>query len=166
LTSDFPDASAVFNCTGLGARDLGGVNDENMHPTKGQTILIEEPITPLKRMAVWAQPSLFGPNEVSHVFPRPLGGGIIIGGVRHDNNWDDSVDTSLAERAKQRACQLCPELGKPEDLKVIRYSIGLRRKYPPPPAFNPPTTERYSLIFGACSKPNWGCKGRYRGEKG
>jgi D-amino-acid oxidase len=78
-------------------------------------------------MYVWVQPSLFGPDEFSHVFPRPLGGGIIIGGVRLNNEWNDSFDVSLAGRVKQRACQLCPELGKPEDLQVIRHNVGLRR---------------------------------------
>lgn len=79
-------------------------------------------------MYIWAQPSIFGPNEFAHVFPRPLGGGIIIGGVRRDNDWDGSVDLSLADRIKMRACQLCPELGKPEDLQVIQHNVGLRRK--------------------------------------
>lgn len=142
--SDFPDASAIFNCTGLGARDLGGVKDDKMHPTKGQTILIAEPVAPVERMAIWAQPSLFGPDEFSHVFPRPLGGGIIIGGVRCDNAFDDSVDSSLATRAKERACQLCPELGKPEDLQVIRHNIGLRRR---PTQFEP---ETHTLISLSC----------------
>jgi hypothetical protein len=34
LISEFPKATAVFNCTGLGARHLGGVEDERVHPTK------------------------------------------------------------------------------------------------------------------------------------
>lgn len=34
LTADFPDAIAIFNCTGLGARDLGGVADDSVYPTK------------------------------------------------------------------------------------------------------------------------------------
>ena len=34
LMSDFPNNIAVFNCTGLGARNLGGVKDEKVHPTK------------------------------------------------------------------------------------------------------------------------------------
>jgi len=34
LMFDFPNATTVFNCTGLGARNLGGVRDEKVHPTK------------------------------------------------------------------------------------------------------------------------------------
>ncbi|KAE8552664.1 hypothetical protein EYB25_004043 [Talaromyces marneffei] len=126
LMSDFPNTTAIFNCTGLGARHLGGVEDTKVHPTKGQTILISEPKKPLERMTIWTQPSIFPPGEFCHVFPRPLGGGIIIGGVRLENDWDDSFDESRVERIKQRACQLAPELGKPEDLQIVRNNVGLR----------------------------------------
>ena len=80
-------------------------------------------------MYIWVQPSVFGPDEFSHVFPRPLGGGIIIGGVRLNDNWDPSFDISLTDRIKERACQLCRELGNPEDLQVVQNNVGLRRKY-------------------------------------
>lgn len=80
-------------------------------------------------MYVWSQPSLFPENEFSHVFPRPLGGGIIIGGVRLDDDHDETLDPARTERIKQRACQLCPDLGRPDDLQVISQNVGLRRKY-------------------------------------
>ncbi|EHY57422.1 hypothetical protein HRR83_002908 [Exophiala dermatitidis] len=124
LLNDFPDARAVFNCTGLGARKLGGVDDEAVYPTKGQTLLIAQPKEPLKRMYV--QTSAAWDNEFAHVFPRPLGGGVIIGGVRRDNDWTAEPDLELAERIKQRCCALAPELGRPEDLQVISHNVGLR----------------------------------------
>lgn len=83
----------------------------------------------MSRMYVWTQPSIFPPGEFSHIFPRPLGGGVIIGGVRLENDWDGSFDESRVDRIKQRACQLAPELGKPEDLQIIRNNIGLRRRF-------------------------------------
>lgn len=98
-----------------------------MKPQKGQTMLVAEPLRPVERMCIWSQPSLFGEEEFSHVFPRPLGGGIIIGGVRLDQEEDDSIDEAREERIKTRACQLCPELGHPEDLKIIGHNVGLRR---------------------------------------
>lgn len=69
-------------------------------------------------------------NEFAHVFPRPLGGGIIIGGTRRDNDWTSEPDLQLAERIKERCCALAPELGKTEDLQVISHNVGLRRKSP------------------------------------
>lgn len=78
-------------------------------------------------MYIW-DTSRFGNNEFSHVFPRPLGGGIIIGGVKIDHDWDDKPDMARAERIKERACQLCPELGRPDQLQVLSHNVGLRRK--------------------------------------
>lgn len=31
---DFPNAVAVFNCTGLGAKKLGGIDDTKVYPIK------------------------------------------------------------------------------------------------------------------------------------
>jgi hypothetical protein len=101
-------------------------------------------------MYIWTQPSLFGPDEFSHVFPRPLGGGIIIGGVRLNNDWDDSFDLAITDRIKKRACQLCPELGKPEDLQVVRCNVGLRRKYLLYSSFLP-FDLRFGLLTNFCS---------------
>ena len=36
------------------------------------------------------------------------------------------MDLGLAEDIKRRCCELCPELGRVEDLKVIRHGLGLR----------------------------------------
>jgi glycine/D-amino acid oxidase-like deaminating enzyme len=35
--------AAVINCTGMGARFLGGVEDKKMYPIRGQTVLIRAP---------------------------------------------------------------------------------------------------------------------------
>lgn len=123
---DFPHATAVFNCTGLGARLLGGVADELVYPTKGQTLLVAEPAQPLQRMYIRVT-KRWG-NEFAHVFPRPLGGGVIIGGTRRDDDWTAEPDMQLADRIKQRCCQIAPELGRPEDLLVVSHNVGLRRK--------------------------------------
>ena len=127
LMHDFPRATVFFNCTGLGARHLGGVEDEKVYPTKGQTILIAEPKKPLERTYIHSS-SQWPAGEFAHVFPRPLGGGVIIGGVRRDHDWTPEPDMELAERIKQRCCALAPELGSPEDLEVLSHNVGLRRE--------------------------------------
>ena len=53
---------------------------------------------------------------------------MILGGCRMDNIWDGEVDLEFAENIKRRCCALVPELGKPEDLKVLHHGVGLRRK--------------------------------------
>lgn len=106
-------------------------------------------------MYVWFQPSLFPENEFSHVFPRPLGGGIIIGGVRLDNDHDEVLDPSRTERIKQRACQLCPELGRPEDVQVISQNVGLRRKFSPMVSCEVITPFRFCTDAPINSESSW-----------
>ncbi|KAF6818837.1 d-amino acid [Colletotrichum musicola] len=119
-----PSVAAVFNCTGLGSYFLGGVEDKAMYPTRGQTLLVEQPIHPLKRM-YFRSPRRVD-NDTTYVFQRPLAGGIVLGGCRQDGNWDKEVDPELAKTIMERCCALAPELGRPEDLKVIKHGVGLR----------------------------------------
>jgi glycine/D-amino acid oxidase-like deaminating enzyme len=64
----------VFNCTGLGARDLFG--DKDMHPVRGQlAILLPQPEI---RYAVQAQ--------AGYMFPRA--DGILLGGTFEQGVWD------------------------------------------------------------------------------
>ncbi|OSS53068.1 hypothetical protein B5807_02063 [Epicoccum nigrum] len=119
-----PDTSLVLNATGLGALKLEDVRDTNMYPTRGQTVLIAEPKTPLKRM-YFHSPKRIDPTT-TYVFPRTLGGGVILGGSRQDNDWSNEWDPELEAQILERACKLAPELGKPEDLQIIGRNIGLR----------------------------------------
>lgn len=70
-------------------------------------------------------------GEATHVFPRgPNGrGGVILGGCRQKNNWNGEVDLEFAEVIKKRCCALVPQLGKPENLRVIKHGVGFRREY-------------------------------------
>ena len=54
---------------------------------------------------------------------------MILGGSRDDGNWSDEWDEELGKDIMKRCCELCPELGKPEDLLVISRNIGLRREF-------------------------------------
>ncbi|CAI6270362.1 unnamed protein product [Periconia digitata] len=119
----YPQATAVFNCTGLGAMTLGGVEDNTMYPARGQILLVEGPETPMKNMYFRA-PHRAG--EATHIFPRGENGGVILGGCRQKNNWSGETDLAFAEVIKRRCCSLAPELGKPEDLKIIKHGVGLR----------------------------------------
>lgn len=95
---------------------------------KGQIILVEGPKEPIRKMAFRA-PDRDG--EATHVFPRgPNGrGGVILGGCRQKNNWNGEVDLEFAEVIKKRCCALVPQLGKPENLRVIKHGVGFRREY-------------------------------------
>lgn len=68
-----PDA-LVFNCTGLGSRDL--FNDQDLHPARGQLAILEP--QPEIRYAITGGPG--------YMFPRP--DGILLGGTFELDQWD------------------------------------------------------------------------------
>ncbi|KAF2017740.1 hypothetical protein BU24DRAFT_367827 [Aaosphaeria arxii CBS 175.79] len=124
LLSSFPSTTILLNCTALGSYSLTDVRDLNLYPTRGQTVLVAEPATPIPRMYL-RSPARIDPST-TYVFPRPHGGGVVLGGCRQDGNWSADVDPELAADIVKRCCALCPELGRPEDLQVISHNVGLR----------------------------------------
>ncbi|PVI06732.1 nucleotide-binding domain-containing protein [Periconia macrospinosa] len=126
LYADFPSTTLLINCSALGSLHLTDVRDTNLYPTRGQTVLVAEPKVPIERM-YFRSPARIDPT-VSYVFPRPNGGGVILGGSRQDGNWSAEVDMELSKQIMEKCCALCPELGRPEDLQVISHNVGLRRE--------------------------------------
>ncbi|KAH9880602.1 hypothetical protein IAQ61_000896 [Plenodomus lingam] len=124
LLGDLPATDLLVNCTGIGSLHLTDVRDANLYPTRGQTLLVAEPKVPINRMYLRSQQRIF--PTTTYVFPRPLGGGVICGGSRQDNDWSAEWDEQLGQDILKRCCELCPELGKPQDLQVIARNIGLR----------------------------------------
>lgn len=124
--SIIPGAECYFNCTGIGSLNLADVQDTRLFATRGQVLLVESPRPAIKRLYNRGAPS--SEEEVAYVFPRGPHGGVILGGCFQDNNWDGEVDMKLVTRIKNKCCQLSPELGKPEELKVLGCSVGLRRE--------------------------------------
>ncbi|OQU94950.1 hypothetical protein CLAIMM_01227 [Cladophialophora immunda] len=119
LFHSFPGAKAYFNCSALGSHSLKGVEDKN-----GQVMLVENPTTPLTRM-YFRSPRRVD-NDTTYVFPRGMHNGVVLGGCRLDNDWSGEIDADLAEDIKRRCCNLAPELGSPEDLKILYHAVGLR----------------------------------------
>lgn len=87
-------------------------------------MLVESPATPIGKM-YFRSPARTH-SDTTYVFPRGAHGGVVLGGCRVDGAWTGEVDLALAEDIKRRCCALCPALGRPEDLKVIKHGLGLR----------------------------------------
>jgi glycine/D-amino acid oxidase-like deaminating enzyme len=84
--------SLIFNCTGLGARDLFG--DQELRPIRGQlAILLPQPEI---RYAY--------NRENGHMFPRP--DGIVIGGSWERDEWSTQVDPARIARIIERNRQI------------------------------------------------------------
>jgi glycine/D-amino acid oxidase-like deaminating enzyme len=76
--------SLVFNCTGLGSRDLFG--DSGLHPARGQLAILEP--QPEVQYAFTGGPG--------YMFPRP--DGIILGGTFEVDQWDTTPDPATIAR--------------------------------------------------------------------
>ncbi|KAK3174375.1 hypothetical protein OEA41_001619 [Lepraria neglecta] len=119
-------ADLVLNCTGLSAGKLGGVEDKNMVPARGQTVLVGNEGDGLMYGTSGTDD---GDEEVCYTMGRAAGGGTLLGGCYQKGNWDSQPDPNLAVRIMKRAIGICPSLtnGKGiEHLSIIRHGVGLR----------------------------------------
>lgn len=120
-------ADLIVNCTGLSSLFLGGVEDKNLYPARGQIVLVRN--DPADVMASVSGTD-DGPGEATYIMHRAAGGGCILGGCLQKDSWDSAVDPNLAIRIMKRAVDLCPALvpeGKGiEALSIIRHGVGLR----------------------------------------
>lgn len=68
------DTRIVFNCTGIAARTLPGVEDSRCYPTRGQVVLARAPTVRHNVMR-------HGRDYETYVIPRPgSNGNVILGG--------------------------------------------------------------------------------------
>jgi len=125
LTPFKPDALVV--CAGIGARFLGGVEDKDIYPIRGQTVLIRAPWVKFGR-------TINGKDEVTYIIPR-RSGDVILGGTRGVDDWYPKPRPETRVAILKRAIALAPELAPPgiknptyEDLipLVIEDGCGLR----------------------------------------
>ena len=119
-------ADLVINCTGLSSLTLGGVEDKNVYPARGQIVLVRNTIDVMASTSGTDD----GSDEACYIMHRAAGGGCILGGCLQAGNWESQPDPNLAVRIMKRAVELRPDLvekGKGiEGLSVIRHSVGLR----------------------------------------
>lgn len=100
---------AVVNCTGLGARDLFGVEDSAVHPVRGQVVRVHAPWV---REGVTRQIGSLGGGEGgerTYVIPR-VNGDVILGGTRGVGDWNGQVREETTRDILQRALEICPGL--------------------------------------------------------
>lgn len=77
-----PTPAAVINATGILASKLGGVEDKDVYPTRGQTILVRNECSKMYFRSAEREGL-----EPTYIIPRPFGGGTILGGCRQPGNW-------------------------------------------------------------------------------
>lgn len=113
------DTKYVFNCTGIGARHIGGVEDTNVYPARGQVVVVKAPHIKMNR-------TRWGKDSATYIIPRPFSGdSVVLGGFLQKDNWTGDCFKFETEDILKRTTQLMPELLH-QDFEIIRVAAGLR----------------------------------------
>jgi len=122
---------ALIICVGLGARTLGGVEDKDVYPVRGQTVLLRAPWIEGGRSFVVES------GAKTYIIPR-RGGTVIVGGTRVADDWFPKARPETTIDILERGLALYPELAPPsvrdkreptvEDLKplIVEEGCGFR----------------------------------------
>ncbi|CDR47570.1 CYFA0S33e00562g1_1 [Cyberlindnera fabianii] len=115
----FSSTKYVFNCSGIGARFLGGVQDANVYPTRGQVVVARAPHIQ-ENMMRW------GEGYATYIIPRPHSNGeLVLGGFLGKDDWTGDTFKEQTDDIIKRTTELLPEiLDKP--LVISRVAAGLR----------------------------------------
>ncbi|KAH7926242.1 nucleotide-binding domain-containing protein [Leucogyrophana mollusca] len=97
---------AVVACVGLGARTLGGIEDKDVYPIRGQTVLLKAPWVRFGRTMTAAD------GTYTYTMPRS-DGTMLVGGTRVPNDWYPLPRPEITEDILARALALTPELAPP-----------------------------------------------------
>ncbi|KAI2606593.1 FAD dependent oxidoreductase [Hypoxylon sp. NC1633] len=114
-----PSTKIVFNCTGLGAGTLSGVEDSKCYPTRGQVVLVRGPQIRTNMMR-------HGVDYETYVIPRPgSNGNVILGGYMQKRVNDGSTYDIETKSILARTRDLSPEVGQQEP-EILAVVAGLR----------------------------------------
>ncbi|WP_314174208.1 FAD-dependent oxidoreductase [Streptomyces winkii] len=108
------EASAVVNCTGLGARELAG--DTGMRPVRGQIVVVENP-----GVEEWFLSSEEGSAETTYVLPQPYG--LLLGGTADEGAEDTTPDPATTRAIVDRCSRVHTALA---EARIIEVRVGLR----------------------------------------
>lgn len=119
-------ADLVVNCTGIRSHHLGGVEDKDVIPIRGQIAIVANEANKMFTVSGTDDAA----DEVVYVMKRPQAGGTVLGGSYQKGDWNTRVDGALAQRILKRCLDACPEMVNPgegiEKLEVLRHVVGLR----------------------------------------
>ncbi|KAJ5753336.1 uncharacterized protein N7511_007489 [Penicillium nucicola] len=119
LYTMFPDSGIFINASGIGSKTLTDVQDDQCFPERGQNVFL----------ATEQCHTLYFRNgtEYTYVIPRPQSQGVVLGGVKQQDDLSPEVDLDIARdeiaRAHILAPTIVPQHPAPER---ISHLIGIR----------------------------------------
>ncbi|PKC73443.1 hypothetical protein RhiirA1_451149 [Rhizophagus irregularis] len=108
------DTDVVINCSGIHAGTLGCVEDPEVYPARGQTVIVQLP----QEYVNWAffrhcaGSSNTWSDNMTYVIPRE-NGVVVLGGTFNEHNYSTDVDDNIAEAIIQRCLATRPDLLPP-----------------------------------------------------
>ncbi|KAI0660694.1 nucleotide-binding domain-containing protein [Cubamyces menziesii] len=149
----------LVNATGLGARSLIGLEDKDVYPIRGQTIVIDNPKV---HEFMCTELTSAEDGNATYIIPRPHPSGdgrftTILGGKYQKDDWDTSFSAADAEGILARCAALAPAIRDPAT-RILRHNVGLR-----PARRGGPRVEAETL--GVPAKSRW-LTDEPEGEKG
>lgn len=140
----------VFNCTGLGAKNIGGIEDKEVFPTRGQVVVIRAPNINECRLH-WAE------DSSSYMISRPGTHEVILGGFYQPHNDNRDVLGTETDDIIKRTTSLFPILGdtqKFNGLDIARVVSAFR-----PSRTSGPRIEKQQLPGNKVVIHNYGAAG-------
>ncbi|KAF9116480.1 hypothetical protein BGX27_002152 [Mortierella sp. AM989] len=121
-------ADIIVNCSGLGSRNLSGVHDHQMFPTRGQIVIVKVPeaIWPKAKqftMARYTEGSAMGTGTITYAIPRD-NGEIILGGTMEHWNYQEAASEETTKAIIKRVLATRPDLFS--EATILRNCVGLR----------------------------------------
>lgn len=121
-------SAVVVNCTGMGLQWTGGY-DPACFPIRGQTLLINPPTS--NKFANATVTHQLANNEWTFCIPRPLDGGMILGGTKQPHETDQAPRSADTKALVQRGSELFPELMKEKAngekyFEIVAVNVGFR----------------------------------------
>ncbi|KAI8881290.1 hypothetical protein K501DRAFT_189259 [Backusella circina FSU 941] len=115
LIEVYKDCDVLINCTGKGAAHLEDVKDKNVHPIRGQTVLLRAP-------HIKIQYHSDAENDWTYIIPRS-DGNVICGGTVEIENTNPKPQDEQTKDILERAAQLCPEI---KECEIVAVNVGFR----------------------------------------
>ncbi|KAF9556938.1 hypothetical protein EC968_007872 [Mortierella alpina] len=127
-TRDNVKPDIIVNCSGLGSRNLAGVHDMQMFPTRGQIVIVKVPeeIWPqVKQLTLvrYAEGSAMGAGTITYVIPRD-NGEIVLGGTMQHWSYQEAACEETTQDIMKRVLATRPDLFS--KATILRSCAGLR----------------------------------------
>ncbi|KAK3809104.1 MAG: hypothetical protein JOS17DRAFT_765269 [Linnemannia elongata] len=127
-STDGAKADIIVNCSGLGSRNLSGVHDHQMFPTRGQIVIVKVPdsLWPKAKqftMERYAEGSAMGTGTITYVIPRD-NGEIVLGGTMEHWNYQEAASEETTKAILKRVVATKPDLFS--NATILRSCVGLR----------------------------------------